>query len=59
MFFNYHYRRSSIMIVEGGVGTEWLIEHNLRHIHKTLAYMVPIEFNEKYRASGMDSSCCT
>jgi len=45
------------MIVEGGVGTEWLIEYHRRRSHETPAYMTPIEFNEKCQVSGMDSSC--
>ena len=37
--------------------TEWLIEYNFKRPHETLAYMTPIEFNEKCQVSGMYSSC--
>jgi len=37
--------------------TEWLIEYNFRRPHEALAYLTPIEFNEKHQVSGMYSSC--
>lgn len=37
--------------------TEWLVEYNFKRPHAALAYMTPIEFNEKYQVSGMYSSC--
>ena len=37
--------------------TEWLIEYNFRRPHQSLAYLTPVEFNEKYQVSGMYSSC--
>jgi transposase InsO family protein len=37
--------------------TEWIIEYNLKRPHEALAYMTPVEFNEKYQVSGMYSSC--